>query len=64
MRRQVQTAAFDIPEYEPRRIGYYRPRILPHHLRRLWLEKKRTKKSMTKLIDDALDEYFNCRQVS
>jgi len=64
MRKQVQTAAFDVPEYEPRRIGYYRPRILPHHLRRLWLEKKRTKKSMTKLIDDALDEYFNCRQVS
>ena len=64
MRRQVQTAAFDVPEYEPRRIGYYRPRILPHHLRRLWLEKKRTKKSMTKLIDDALDEYFDRRQVS
>ena len=64
MRRQVQTAAFDVPEFEPRRIGYYRPRILPHHLRRLWLEKKRTKKSMTKLVDDALDEYFNRRQVS
>ena len=64
MRKQVQTAAFDVPEYEPRRIGYYRPRILPHHLRRLWLEKKRTKKSMTKLVDDALDEYFDRRQVS
>ena len=64
MRRQVQTAAFDVPEFEPRRIGYYRPRILPHHLRRLWLEKKRTKKSMTELIDDALDEYFDRRQVS
>ena len=64
MRKQVQTAAFDVPEYEPRRIGYYRPRILPHHLRRLWLEKKRTKKSMTKLVDDALDEYFDRRQLS
>ena len=64
MDRQVQTAAFDVPEYEPRRIGYYRPRILPHHLRRLWLEKQRTKKPMTKLVDDALDEYFNRRQVS
>ena len=63
MRRQIQTAVFDVPEYEPRRMGIYRPRILPRHLRRLWLEKKRTKKSMTKLIDDALDEYFNCRQV-
>ena len=64
MDRQVQTAAFDVPEYEPRRIGYYRPRILPHHLRRLWLEKQRTKKPMTKLVDDALNEYFNRRQVS
>ena len=64
MRRQVQTAAFDVPEYEPRQIGYYRPRILPHHLRRLWLEKQRTKKSMTKLVDDALDEFFNRRLVS
>ena len=61
MDRQVQTAAFDVPEYEPRRIGYYRPRILPHHLRRLWLEKQRTKKPMTKLVDDALNEYFNRR---
>ena len=62
MPRQVQTAAFDVPEFKPRRIGYYRPRILPHHLRRLWLEKKLTKKPMTKLIDDALDEYFRRRQ--
>jgi hypothetical protein len=64
MQKQIQTAVFDVPEYEPRRIGYYRPRILPHHLRRLWLEKQRTKKSMTKLVDDALDEYFDRRQVS
>ena len=62
MRRQVQTAAFDVPEFEPRRIGYYRPRILPRHLRLLWLEKQRTKKPMTKLVDDALDEYFHSRQ--
>ena len=61
MRKQIQTAAFEVPEYEPRRIGYYRPRILPYHLRLLWLEKQRTKKSMTKLVDDALDEYFDLR---
>ena len=30
----------------------------------LWLEKQRTKKPMTKLVDEALDEYFNRRQVS
>ena len=64
MRRQIQTGAFDVPEYEPKRIGYYRPRILPNHLRRLWLEKQRTKKPMTKLVAEALDEYFNLRQAS
>ena len=63
MRRQIQTAAFEVPEYEPRRIGYYRPRILPCHLRRLWLEKQRTKKPMTKLVAEALDEYFDLRHV-
>lgn len=61
MRKQIQTAAFEVPEYEPRRIGYYRPRILPGHLRRLWLEKQRTKKPMTKLVTEALDEYFDLR---
>ena len=61
MQRQIQTAAFDVPEYEPRRVGYYRPRILPRHLRRLWLEKQRTKKPMTKLVAKALDEYFERR---
>ncbi len=64
MRRQIQTAAFDVNEYEPRRIGYYRPRILPHHLRRLWLEKQRTGEPMTKLVAEALDEYFKRRQAS
>ena len=58
MSRQVQTAAFNLPEYEPRRVGCYRPRILPHHLRRLWLEKQRTEKPMTQLVAEALDVYF------
>jgi hypothetical protein len=58
MARQIQTAAFNMPEYEPRRVGYYRPRILPRHLRRLWQEKQRTKKPMTRLVAEALDEYF------
>lgn len=62
MARQIQTAAFNVPEYEPRRVGYYRPRILPHHLRRLWLEKQRTRKPMTQLIAEALNEYFERRQ--
>ena len=62
MRRQIQTAAFDVPEYEPRRVGDYRPRINPRHLRRLWLEKQRIKKPITKLIDKALVQYFESRQ--
>ena len=62
MARQIQTAAFNIPEYEPRWAGHYRPRIFPRHLRRLWQEKQRTKKPMTRLVAEALDEYFQCRR--
>ena len=58
MARQIQTGVFGVPEYEPKRVGSYRPRIAPEHLRRLWLEKQRTQKPMTKLVADALDEYF------
>jgi hypothetical protein len=58
MPRQIQTGAFDMPEYEPRRVGRYRPRINPRHLHTLWLVKERTKKPMTKLVAEALDEYF------
>jgi hypothetical protein len=60
--RQTQTAAFNAPAYEPRRIGKYRPRILPHHLRRLWLLKQRTNKPMIQLVAEALDEYFDRHQ--
>ena len=62
MLKQTQTAAFGLPEYEPQRDGTYRPRILPEDLRRLWLEKQRTHKPMTRLIAEALDEYFALRQ--
>lgn len=62
MYHQIQTAAFSVPEYEPKRVGRYRPSILPHHLRRLRLEKQRTRKPMTRQIAEALDEYFAHRQ--
>ena len=62
MAKQIQTATFDVPEYEVRRVGTYRPRILPQHLRRLWLEKQRTNKPMTRLVAEALDEYFARRE--
>ena len=61
MSRQVQTAVFGVPEYEPQREGNYRPRIIARHLRRLWLEKQRTRKPITRLIAEALDEYFEER---
>ncbi len=62
MFHQIQTAAFNVPEYEPRREGRYRPSILPRQLRRLWLEKQRVHKPMTRLVAEALDEYFERRQ--
>jgi hypothetical protein len=62
MFRQIQTAMFNVPEYELKRVGRYRHSILPRHLRRLWLEKQRIHKPMTRLIAEALDEYFERRQ--
>jgi len=56
--RQIQTAVFGVPEYELKRAGTYRPKISPKHLRHLWLEKQRTRKPMTRLVAEALDEYF------
>jgi hypothetical protein len=54
----VQTAVFGAPEYEPQCRGVYRPRISPKHLSRLWIEKRRTKKPMSKIVAEALDLYF------
>jgi hypothetical protein len=62
MYRQIQTSAFSVPEYEPKGVSSYRPRIYPHHLRRLWMEKQLRRKPMTRLIAEALDEYFASRQ--
>ena len=58
MIRQIQTATFGVPEYEPQREGIYRPRISARHLRRLWLEKQHTRQPITRIISSALDEYF------
>lgn len=53
-----QTAKFDVPEYEVKRVGTYRPRISPSHLRRLWLLKQRKRKPITKLVEEALEDYL------
>jgi predicted DNA-binding protein len=56
--KHVQTAAFGLPEYEPRRNKGYRPRISPEQLRRLKEEKQRIDKPMTQIVADALELYF------
>jgi hypothetical protein len=60
--KQIQSAAFDMPEYEVRSEGAYRPRISAAHLRHLWLLKSRTGKPMTRLVSEALDYYFESRE--
>jgi hypothetical protein len=54
----IQTATFDVPEFEMKPQWIYRPRISPEHLRRLWFAKQETGKPITKLIAEALDFYF------
>lgn len=59
--KQIQTAAFNVPEYEPKREGNYRPRIQPDQLRQLWLLKQQTGKPMTLLVREALESYLTAR---
>lgn len=54
-----QTATFDVPEYDPDRMGSYRPRIKPEQLRRLWVLKQHTDKPMTLMVAEALERYFS-----
>ena len=56
--RQIQTATFGVPEYEPKRTGTYRPKIKADQLRRLWLLKQKTGKPITKLVREAIDIYL------
>ena len=60
--RQIQSAAFDIPEYEVRSANAYRPCISTAHLRHLRSLKLRTGKPMTRLVSEALDYYFESRE--
>lgn len=57
-KRLIQTATFGVSEYEMKWEGNYRPRISPEHLRKLWLEKTHTKRPITQIVSDALDNYF------
>jgi hypothetical protein len=57
-KKPIQTATFGVPEYEMKWEGTYRPPISTEHLRRLWDEKLRTKKPITKIIAEAIEFYF------
>jgi hypothetical protein len=54
----MQTAAFGVPEYDPERVGVYRPRIKPEHLRWLWVLKQRTGQPITALVAEAIESYL------
>ena len=56
--KRIQTATFGAPEYEPKRVGSYRPRIEPDQLRKLWLLKQEVGKAITKLVREAIDLYL------
>ena len=60
--KQIQTAAFGVSEYEPRRLNGYRPRLSSGHLRHLWLTKQRTGKPITQLVSEAIDCYFEIQK--
>jgi len=47
-----------IQTFDPKRVGTYKPRIAPVHLRALWLMKQETGKPITELVSDALNIYF------
>jgi len=57
--RYIQTSRFEVPEFEIKRTGTYRPRNSPEHLRRLRLLKERSKKPITRLVEEALEDYLN-----
>lgn len=56
--RQIQTAIFGAPEYEPKREGTYRPRIQTKQLQALWLLKQKTGQPITELIREAIADYL------
>jgi hypothetical protein len=60
--RQIQTAAFGLPEYEVQPRWTYRPRVKPHLVRKLWELKVKTGKPMTELLSEALERYLADRE--
>ncbi len=47
-----------MPEFETKRVGTYRPRISPEHLRGLCFLRQRSKKPIMRLVEEALEDYL------
>ena len=58
MRKQIQTAMLNIPEFEYKPQANYKPRVSADHLCLLWVVKKNTGKPITKLVAEAIDLYL------
>jgi hypothetical protein len=56
--KRIQTAVFGVPEYEMRFEPTYRPPISSDHMLSLYRLKRKTGKSITQLVAEALDYYF------
>ncbi len=57
--KPIQTSTFNVPEYEVINGTNYRPRLASKHLRQLRVIKHRTGKPITKLLDEAVDDYLD-----
>ena len=57
--KQIQTAAFGIPEFELRSSEVYRQKIESWRMVRLLIKKRQTGKPITRLVAEALDIYLD-----
>ncbi len=60
--KSIQTASFNVPEYEVVHEAAYRPRLSPAHLRHLRQIKGKTGKPISKLVGEAIDAYLEQRK--
>jgi hypothetical protein len=58
MKRQIQTAILNVPEFEYKPQANYKPRVSARHLCLLWELKRNTGKPISKLVAEAIDLYL------
>ena len=56
--KSIQTASFNVQEYEVVHEAVYRPRLSQEHLRHLRQIKRHTGKPISKLVAEAIDTYL------